>query len=85
MRICKTKSTPGRLLRNSCWPALKKLCPSLQQLLQLPLLTHRPLGSWNMQHIRCLQQFSTTKKMHHVHPRCDLVRDQMAKGRGKYD
>jgi hypothetical protein len=43
------------------------------------LLTRHPLGSWNMQHIRCRKQFSTMKKMRHVHPRCGLVRDQPTK------
>jgi hypothetical protein len=33
-----------------------------------------------MQHIRCHMQFSTTKKMLHVHPRCGLGREQPAKG-----
>jgi hypothetical protein len=32
---------------------------------QLPQLTRHPLGSWNIQHIRCRQQFSMTKKMLH--------------------
>jgi hypothetical protein len=46
----------------------------------MPPLTHRPLGSWNMQHIRCHLQFSTTKMMQHMHPRRGLVRDKMAEG-----
>jgi hypothetical protein len=50
-----------------------------------PLLTHHPLGSWNMQRIRCHMQFSMTKKMLHVHPRCGLVRDQPAKGEDRED
>jgi hypothetical protein len=33
-----------------------------------------------MQHIRCLLQFSTTKMMQHMHPRCGLVRDKLAEG-----
>jgi hypothetical protein len=30
-------------------------------------------------------QFSTMKKMLHVHPRCGLVRDQPAEGKDKED
>jgi hypothetical protein len=33
-----------------------------------------------MQHIRCHLQFSTTKMMQHMHPRCGLVRDKPAEG-----
>jgi hypothetical protein len=33
-----------------------------------------------MQHIRCHLQFSTTKMMQHMHPRCRLFRDKLAKG-----
>jgi hypothetical protein len=41
------------------------------------------LGSWNMQHIRCHLQFSRTKMMQHMHPRCGLVRDKPAVGKDK--
>jgi hypothetical protein len=55
---------------NSCWPAFNRLRLKLrQQLLQLPLLTYHPLGSWNMQGIQCHMQFSTAKKVLHVHTR----------------
>jgi hypothetical protein len=77
--------TPGCRLNNSCRPAFDRLSPQLQQLLQLPLLTHLFLGSWNMQRIRCLMQFSTMKKILHVHTRCGLVRDQPAKGEDSKD
>jgi hypothetical protein len=66
----------GRQPRNSCRPALLELCPRVQR---WPPLTLRLLGSWNMQHIRCLLQFSMTM-MQHMHPRCGLVRDKLAKG-----
>jgi hypothetical protein len=36
-----------------------------------------------MQHIRCHIQFSTKRRMHHVHPRCGLVRDKPAVGEDK--
>jgi hypothetical protein len=36
-----------------------------------------------MQHIRCHMLFSTTKKMHHMHPRCGLIIDKPAMGEDK--
>jgi hypothetical protein len=71
------KSPPGRQPRNNCRLAFIKLSPRVRR---PPRLTHRLLGSWNMQHIRCLLQFSTTKMMQHMHPRCGLVRDKLAEG-----
>jgi hypothetical protein len=38
-----------------------------------------------MQRIWCQLEFSTMKMMYHVHPRCNLVRDQTAKGGGNED
>jgi hypothetical protein len=61
----------------------RQALPQLLQVQQLPLLTRHPLGSWNMQHIWCRKQFSTMKKVRHVHPRCALVRDQPAKGKDR--
>jgi hypothetical protein len=71
------KLTPLRLLSNSYRLASDRLRPQAQQ--PRPL-THRPLGSWNMQHIRCHLQFSTTNIMLHMHHRCSLVRDKPAVG-----
>jgi hypothetical protein len=79
--IWKKKSPPGRQRSNNGQLAPDSLRPQLLQAQQPLPLTHRPLGSWNMQRIRCHMQFSTTKKMQHVHPRCGLVRDQPAKGK----
>jgi hypothetical protein len=76
----KKKLPPGRQRSNSGRLAPDRLRPQLLQPQQLPLLNHRPLGSWNMQRIRCHMQFSTRKKMHNVHPRCGLVRDLSAEG-----
>jgi hypothetical protein len=36
-----------------------------------------------MQHIQCHLQFSMTKMMQHMHPRCGLVRDKPAEGKDK--
>jgi hypothetical protein len=69
--------TPGRQPSNTCRLAFIRLRPQAQH---PPPLTHRPLRSWNMQHIRCHLQFSTTKMMQHMHPRCGLVRDKLAEG-----
>jgi hypothetical protein len=80
MQTWKRKSPPGRRHSNSCRLASDRLRPQLLQVQQPPLLTRHPLGSWNMQHIQCRKQFSTMKKMLHVHPRCGLVRDQPAEG-----
>jgi hypothetical protein len=74
------KLTPGRQLSNNCRLAFNRLRPQAQQ---QPPLTHRPLGSWNMQHIQCHLQFSTTKMMQHMHPRCGFVRDKPAEGKDR--
>jgi hypothetical protein len=71
------KSMPGRPPSNSCRPAFIELRPRVQR--RPPLNLHL-LGSWNMQHIRCLLQFSTTM-MQHMFPRCGLVRDKLAEGK----
>jgi hypothetical protein len=71
------KLTPGRQPRHNYRLAFIKLRPRVRR---PPPLTHRLLSSWNMQHIRCLLQFSTTKMMQHMHPRCGLVRDKLAEG-----
>jgi hypothetical protein len=83
IQIWKKKLTPGRQLRNSGRLAPDKLRPQPLPVQQPAPLTHRPLGSWNMQHYRCHMQFSTTKMMHHVHPRCGLVRDKPDVGKDK--
>jgi hypothetical protein len=36
-----------------------------------------------MQHIRCHLQFSATKTMQHMHPRCGLVRDKPDEGKDR--
>jgi hypothetical protein len=65
------------------WLVGTRQAPQLRQVQQPLLLTRHPLGSWNMQQIQCHKQFPTMKKMHHVHPRCGLVRDQTAKGKDR--